>query len=144
MNLKHFITQDDYAVFAGPDWPNYEDFLQGQKGNSEEIRQEISEFITLKQKEGVVFPIKTATACQYKWGWSTIYLNMLGTASCHRAGVIPLAAANFDNFHNLPKKLEDRRLMLQGKWPQGGCQSCEMIERAGGYSDRMKIGRAHV
>lgn len=137
MNLKHYVTPDDYAVFAGPAWPNYQDFLQGHRGTTPEIQQEVEEFVQKKIKEGVYFPIRTATACQYKWSWSTIYLNMLSSASCHRAGLIPINSENFDDFHNLPKKLEDRRLMLQGKWPQGGCQSCEMIERAGGYSDRL-------
>ena len=43
----------------------------------------------------------------------------------------------FDNFHNLPKKLNDRRLMLNGEWPQGGCEYCKNIEDAGGVSDRI-------
>lgn len=137
MNLKHYITPDDYATIAGPDWPLYSELLQGNTGTASEIQQEVKDFVDRKIKEGVKFPINTATACQYKWNWSTIYLNMLGSASCHRAGVIPFSIEEFDNFHNLPKKLNDRRLMLQGQWPQGGCQSCEMIERSGGYSDRM-------
>ena len=44
---------------------------------------------------------------------------------------------NFDKFHNLPKKLEDRRLMLEGKWPTGGCEQCQVVEQAGGWSDRL-------
>jgi pyruvate-formate lyase-activating enzyme len=43
----------------------------------------------------------------------------------------------FDNFHNLPKKLADRELMLKGQWPQGGCEYCKKIEDAGGVSDRL-------
>jgi hypothetical protein len=136
MNISDYITPEDYAIFAGPDWPSYTDFLAGQRGTVLTIQQEIDRFIEQQRKDGPRFPINTATACQYKWNWSTIYLNMLGTASCHRAGVIPFKAEEFDNFHNLPRKLNDRRAMLKGEWPQGGCQSCEMIERAGGYSDR--------
>lgn len=136
MNLSHYITTHDYESFAGPDWPTYADFLAGARGPTEEIQIEIEQFISQQQSDGAFFPIKTATACQYKWNWSTIYLNMLSTASCHRAGVIPFKAEDFDNFHNVPRKLSDRRIMLKGEWPQGGCQSCEMIERAGGYSDR--------
>lgn len=137
MNLSAYITPDDYATFAGPDWPTYNDFLAGSRGNKPAIQQEILDFVKLQQSDGVKFPISTATACQYKWNWSTIYLNSLGTASCHRAGLIPFKAEEFDNFHNLPRKLDDRKLMLEGKWPTGGCQSCEMIERAGGVSDRL-------
>jgi len=91
-----------------------------------------------------VFPIKTATACQLKWTWSTIFLNDGTTASCHRVGRHPIALDNFDDFHNTPEKLEQRNIMLQGQWPQPlsymksseGCRYCEKIEAAGGQSDR--------
>lgn len=82
------------------------------------------------------FPIKTATACQLKWTWSTIYLYEANTNSCHRVGKSSIID-NFDSFHNTPKKLDDRRLMLEGKWPAGGCEYCSKIESAGGSSDRM-------
>jgi pyruvate-formate lyase-activating enzyme len=85
------------------------------------------------------FPIKTATACQSKWTWSTIWLNQGATSSCHRVTPIPLNFKNFDNFHNLPKKIHDRQLMLRGEWPRSmgnGCEYCKDIEDAGGWSDR--------
>jgi hypothetical protein len=85
----------------------------------------------------VYFPIKTETACQSKWAWSTIYLNAMETASCHRVKPISFSLEDFDNFHNIPKKLDDRRLMLEGKWPTGGCEYCQRIEEVGGFSDRM-------
>jgi len=85
----------------------------------------------------IYFPIKTATACQSKWGWSTIYLNQLATSSCHRVNPEPFSLEDFDNFHNIPKKLQDRQLMLEGKWPTGGCEYCRDIENVGGHSDRM-------
>ena len=91
-----------------------------------------------------VFPIKTATACQLKWTWSTIFLNDGTTASCHRVGRHPVALEDFDNFHNTPEKLDQRRTMLRGEWPQPlpymsdneGCRYCEKIEETGGQSDR--------
>ena len=82
------------------------------------------------------FPIKTATACNSKWAWSTIWLNKGQTSSCHRVNAVPLDPNNFANFHNLPKKIADRELMLKGKWPTGGCEYCQKIEAAGGHSDR--------
>jgi hypothetical protein len=82
------------------------------------------------------FPIKTATACNSKWTWSTIWLNKGQTSSCHRVNMVPLDPNNFDNFHNLPKKIQDRELMLKGEWPKGGCEYCQKIEDAGGHSDR--------
>jgi hypothetical protein len=82
------------------------------------------------------FPIKTATACNSKWAWSTIWLNKGKTASCHRVNPVDLDPNNFANFHNLPKKIADRELMLKGEWPTGGCEYCQKIEVAGGHSDR--------
>jgi hypothetical protein len=82
------------------------------------------------------FPIKTATACNSKWTWSTIWLNRGCTSSCHRVEPLKLDPDNFANFHNLPKKIADRELMLKGEWPTGGCEYCQKIEQAGGWSDR--------
>ena len=82
------------------------------------------------------FPIKTATACNSKWTWSTIWLNTGKTSSCHRVDHVPIDPNNFANFHNVPKKIQDRELMLKGEWPTGGCEYCQKIEVAGGHSDR--------
>lgn len=83
------------------------------------------------------FPIQTATACQLKWTWSSIYLYTGTTNSCHRVEKSSLAVDSFGQFHNTAKKLQDRQAMLAGNWPTGGCDYCEKIERAGGSSDRM-------
>lgn len=82
------------------------------------------------------FPIITDTSCLLKWTWSTVMLNRAKTSSCHRVDQINLTNENFLNFHNLPKKLEDRQAMLDGKRPVGGCEYCFKIEDAGGFSDR--------
>lgn len=93
-----------------------------------------------------VWPIKSETSCYFKWAWSTIYLNLGTTASCHRTVHNKFTVDNFDDFHNLPKKLEDRRRMLEGRWPEesetskfglSGCTYCKQIEDAGGVSDRL-------
>lgn len=83
------------------------------------------------------FPIETSTSCQLKWNWSTIRLYNGTTSSCHRVDSDLLTPETFENFHNTPKKLADRQLMLQGKWPKGGCEYCKNIEDAGGSSDRL-------
>ena len=83
------------------------------------------------------FPIKTATSCQLKWAWSTIFLNRGETSSCHRVNGISLTPENFKNFHNMPKKLQDRTDMINGVRPVGGCEYCFKIEDAGGISDRL-------
>lgn len=83
------------------------------------------------------FPIKTATACQLKWNWSTLYLHEGTTASCHRTGWGDLTPENFDSFHNTEKKQHERQMMLKGQWPIDSCQYCREIEESGGFSDRM-------
>lgn len=83
-----------------------------------------------------VFPIKTDTACQLKWTWSTVLLYNGNTNSCHRVGYTQLTPDTFNNFHNTDKKIADRKLMLDGIWPQGGCEYCKNIEDSGGQSDR--------
>ena len=83
------------------------------------------------------FPIKTETACQLKWTWSTVRLYNGMTSSCHRASFNKITTDNFDSFHNTPAKLEARQIMLDGQWPLAGCEYCKNIEDAGGYSDRM-------
>lgn len=58
------------------------------------------------------------------------------TASCHRTNKHKFDINSFD-FHNTPEKLQDRRRMLQGLWPERGCEYCRNIEDAGGQSDRI-------
>jgi len=82
------------------------------------------------------FPVKTATGCRLKWSYSTIYLSRAKTASCHRVDQDNLTLETFMDFHNLPRKINDREQMLAGKWPGGGCEYCKNIEQADGFSDR--------
>lgn len=92
-------------------------------------------------QEKKYFPIRTDTACQLKWSWSTIQLNQGFTSSCYRSSMSKIDADNFMDFHNTPLKLEHRKMMLEGKWPGQdvvwGCHYCKEIEEAGGVSDRM-------
>lgn len=92
--------------------------------------------MNLNYKQTKVFPIKTATACQLKWSWSTIYLSSGQTASCHRTNHHRFDPDTF-NFHNTPEKIQDRKQMLEGQWPDRGCEYCRNIEQAGGQSDRI-------
>lgn len=82
------------------------------------------------------FPIKTETACQFKWTWSTIFLSKGTTSSCHRCKNWDLNEIDFKDFHNHPGKVQDREKMLEGQWPGNGCEYCKRIEDAGGDSER--------
>tara|TARA_B110000238_G_scaffold66522_1_gene73021 strand:+ start:2555 stop:3838 length:1284 start_codon:yes stop_codon:yes gene_type:complete len=83
-----------------------------------------------------IFPIKTATACQFKWSWSTIFLSKGTTTSCHRCNHWEFDLDTLKDFHNLPGKIADREKMLDGLWPGNGCEYCKKIEDAGGSSER--------
>jgi hypothetical protein len=84
------------------------------------------------------FPIQNSSACVNKWGWNTFRLYTGGSSSCHRVDNVFVPLDNFDNFHNTPAVIEDRKLMLEGKWPEGrGCEYCRYKEESGGISDRL-------
>ena len=137
INLKLYLTPEQYKVYAGGDWPTYDEFIAGARPTHPDAQQYVDAMLNYTVNEqGKIFPIRTKTSCQSKWTWSTIYLDQLTTASCHRVSPSSLDLTNFDNFHNLPRKLNDRRLMLNGEWPTGGCEYCRDIENAGGFSDR--------
>lgn len=84
------------------------------------------------------FPIRTATSCQLKWSWSTLYLHESKSAACHRTGFDYITTDSFDSFHNTPKKVRERQAMLQGAWPESSCEYCKNIENSNGVSDRLR------
>lgn len=85
-----------------------------------------------------IFPIKNSSACALKWGWNTFRLYNGKSSSCHRVAPEFVPVEQFDQFHNMPKVLEDRALMRKGEWPVGrGCEYCSDVEQNGGLSDRL-------
>lgn len=135
--------QDFYNQIRDPAWPDCEsekDFFNLPKHVQQEC-QEVFGYVpgSFSRESKLVnrrFPIVTDTACQLKWNWSTVFLTKGETASCHRTDHHRFDIDQFD-FHNTPEKLNDRQRMLQGEWPQRGCEYCRNIELAGGQSDRM-------
>jgi len=133
------IAKEDYIEIKGSSWPEWEDFLTGKRTDDENINSEIELFVNQYSGMGKVFPIKTETSCLSKWSSSSLYLPMGLTASCCYADLLPLTVENFDDFHNHPKKIEDREKMIEGKWPSSGCQHCIRVERQGGFSERNDV-----
>jgi len=90
-------------------------------------------------REHSLFPVESPTACLLKWGWSSLYIYTGQSNSCHRTTQSELTAGDFHTFHNTPEKLKQRRVMLEGGWPErgNGCEYCKDIEDAGGLSDRL-------
>lgn len=134
-NLKLYVSRQQYESAGGASWPTYDDFVTGIRVESP-VQDEIDLLVKESKRAGIRFPIESATACQSKWTWSTIWLNQMASSSCHRVNSVAIPLEEFDNFHNLPKKIADRELMLNGQWPKGGCEYCKNIEDAGGFSDR--------
>jgi MoaA/NifB/PqqE/SkfB family radical SAM enzyme len=83
------------------------------------------------------FPIRNSAACVYKWAWNTFRLYNGTSSSCHRVKTVPVSIENFEHFHNTPEVINDRKLMLEGKWPGRGCEYCQSVEQQGGISDRL-------
>ncbi len=134
--------QEFYSAVRAPQWPDCdheENFTQlpeliqleciNQFGYVPNSFQNKSKLVNKR------FPIVSNTACQLKWTWSTIYLTTENTASCHRTNHHQFGD-DFD-FHNTASKIDDRKRMLDGKWPTKGCTYCQDIETAGGQSDRI-------
>lgn len=88
------------------------------------------------QPQDYNFSIKSNTACEYKWTWSTLFLSRGTSASCHRCKGWDVTEY-MEDFHNHPGKISDRNEMKEGRWPGNGCQYCKKIEESGGISDRL-------
>ena len=51
MDLSKFIDEKSYRLFAGNDWPKFEDFIKGATSKDPDINVEIDNFIsTMKEK----------------------------------------------------------------------------------------------
>lgn len=77
--------------------------------------------------------------CMYKWTWSTVRLMEGTTNSCHRVVGDRITPETYENFHNTPSKLRQRKKMLDGQWPGEGCEYCRDLEHAGAESDRLEL-----
>ena len=84
-----------------------------------------------------LFPIETNTSCLWKWAYSSLWLNSGETSSCTYTTKLKIPENNFNSFHNLPEKIEDRQQMMKGLWPKKSCGYCKKIEEHGGVSERM-------
>lgn len=96
----------------------------------------INESVGLPQPQDYKFSVKSNTACEFKWTWSTLFLSRGTSSSCHRCKGWDVTDYMHD-FHNHPGKLHDRTKMLEGKWPGNGCEYCKKIEESGGISERL-------
>jgi sulfatase maturation enzyme AslB (radical SAM superfamily) len=52
-DLKFYVLEHDYNIFAGVNWPSYNDYINGIKSESSEIQNEIDEFTEKQIKLGI-------------------------------------------------------------------------------------------
>lgn len=81
------------------------------------------------------------TFCLAKYAQSNIYLGTQVTHSCHYCPTHSISLEdvkkNLSSLHNTKEKIEQRKLMLEGKRPEG-CNYCWNIEDSGNFiSDRV-------
>jgi hypothetical protein len=147
MNVSTIVIMNEWQMFysqvKGQDWPecpDEKDFDKLPNWIQEEFTNTFNyipgQYLKKSKLENKIFPIVSATACKLKWSWSSIYLTLGTTASCHRTNHHKFDIETF-NFHNTKSKIQDRRKMLKGEWPSSGCEYCKDIEIAGGQSDRL-------
>ena len=68
-NLDKVISIKDYKIFAGPDWPSYQEIVAGKKSNNADIQAEVDEFVIKMQQthqEIIQFGNSIATANQHR------------------------------------------------------------------------------
>ena len=85
-----------------------------------------------------VFPIDTATSCHLKWTWSTVFLHTNTTSTCPLKSNSHVIDFSVVDFHNTALKIQDRKNMLLGQWPERGCESCQQSEKLHGTSERLR------
>lgn len=135
--------QEFYAKIKGKNWPDCPDekkFDQLPDWVKDECIKKYNyrpgEYLKKTKLQDKIFPIQSSTACKLKWSWSSVFLTLGTTASCHRTTQHVFDTETFD-FHNTESKIKDRSQMLKGQWPESGCEYCIDIEKAGGQSDRL-------
>jgi MoaA/NifB/PqqE/SkfB family radical SAM enzyme len=50
MSLREIISIKDYRAFAGPDWPSYDQIINGAKSSNSLIQQEVDEFVSMMKQ----------------------------------------------------------------------------------------------
>lgn len=54
LNFKEFVSKDDYEVFAGSNWPSYDEFIEKIKIKNPNIKIEIDNFVMMMHDQHLV------------------------------------------------------------------------------------------
>ncbi len=108
---------------------------KGDETNKDFKSKFLSDAEVMKERLDTVSP----SLCLAKWKQVSLHLPTGLTNSCYHPPLHSIGLENLDNnpslLHNTKEKKQQRRLMMQGKKPDG-CQYCWKMESNGDLSDR--------
>ena len=108
---------------------------KGDETNKDFKSKFLSDAEVMKERLDTVSP----SLCLAKWKQVSLHLPTGLTNSCYHPPLHSIGLENLDNnpslLHNTKEKKQQRRLMMQGKKPDG-CQYCWKMEANGDLSDR--------
>jgi len=154
IDLKSIISPKDYKTFAGPDWPSYQEIVQGQPAKSAPIQTEVDEFVQMmkqtyqeltqsgsalaqqnQQRQQQVFydkQMSTSPGCRIPW--NTMGVNSNGDVFiCSSPSWIPLFVGNLlavDDVYNVLNSdvaQSIRQEILQGRYYYCNNQICSFF-----------------
>lgn len=140
-DLKQIISRRSYDIFAGPDWPGYQDLIAGARGQGD-IQAEVDEFVAMmrqthseltqpgdiaqanQQRQGQQFYDKRLRAHDHcRVPWNTMGVNSRGDVFiCSSPSWIPKFVGNIletaDVFHilNSDMAMSIRQEILTGRY----------------------------
>jgi organic radical activating enzyme len=153
--MKHIISIKDYKTFAGPDWPSYEDVINGIEVENQTINNEVVRFRQMmtetynqtlqhgqlladqnKQRQQQVFFSKEFKKHQCNVPWETLGIHTNGDVFiCSSPSWIPIFVGNIleedDIFNvlNSDKALSIRNEILQGRYLYCNHRICKFFAK---------------
>jgi sulfatase maturation enzyme AslB (radical SAM superfamily) len=84
-NLDKIISPKDYKVFAGPDWPSYQEILSGAVVGNAAIQQEVADFVSMMTQtyqETILNGVVLAEQNQQRQGQVFFNKQLQGSKNC--------------------------------------------------------------
>jgi len=94
INLKEFVSKEDYEIFAGTEWPSYEEFVQNTKIKKSSIAAEIKNFVELMYKKHLTKQIEEPKKTK------NVFFNFLVSLAIPAIIGLSLFAFNFTSWTN--------------------------------------------
>jgi MoaA/NifB/PqqE/SkfB family radical SAM enzyme len=140
--LKTMIGRKDYQRFAGPDWPSYEEIINGDLGSNPAIAIEVKDFVRMmaenyqtqvlqgdqlalanQRRQRQIFFDKKYTGSHCRVPWNTMGINANGDVFiCHSPSWIPKFVGNLQQTTSIYDLLNNdlclsiRQEILEGRY----------------------------